>query len=162
MQNAKDSFYVALRDRLAVLNPARAITLRGVQRPGLVVEEAEAPMPELLNDVFTLRWTAAFVVENLPSLLASVECDVHYATSGSQANAGLDRGRALSAMDEELLSILQPMCTPKLRFTVTPAGAMQTSVFWTQPVLAPVQTERNQLIRVAKVTVFGFEEVGEA
>jgi hypothetical protein len=26
MQNTKDSFYIALRDRLAALNPARVIT----------------------------------------------------------------------------------------------------------------------------------------
>jgi hypothetical protein len=42
MQNAKDSFYIALRTRLAALNPERTILLRGTKRPGILVEEAEA------------------------------------------------------------------------------------------------------------------------
>ncbi len=161
MQNAKDSFYVALRNRLAVLNPERVVKIRGVQRPGMLVEEAEAPAPELINDVFTLRWTGVIPVEDLPCLLTGMECEIHYATSGSQTYSGLDRGRALAAMDRELLSILQPMCTLKMQFTVTPAAAMQTNVFWTEPVFGSLDTEKNQLIRVAKVTVFAFEEAGE-
>jgi len=34
MQNAKDSFYMALRTRLATINPERTILLRGALRPG--------------------------------------------------------------------------------------------------------------------------------
>ena len=34
MQNAKDTFYVTLRDRLAAVNPARTMVVRGVTRPG--------------------------------------------------------------------------------------------------------------------------------
>ena len=34
MQNAKDTFYMTLRDRLAAVNPARTMVLRGVTRPG--------------------------------------------------------------------------------------------------------------------------------
>ena len=41
MQNAKDTFYVTLRDRLAAVNPARTMLVRGVIRPGLLVEENE-------------------------------------------------------------------------------------------------------------------------
>ena len=43
MQNAKDSFYMALRTRLTAINPERTILLRGAVRPGILVEEAEAP-----------------------------------------------------------------------------------------------------------------------
>jgi len=56
MQNAKDSFYMALRTRLAAINPERTILLRGAVRPGILVEEAEAPFSQLPNDVFVLRW----------------------------------------------------------------------------------------------------------
>ena len=56
MQNAKDSFYMALRTRLATINPERTILLRGAVRPGILVEEAEAPFSQLPNDVFVLRW----------------------------------------------------------------------------------------------------------
>jgi hypothetical protein len=41
MQNARDTFYVRLRDRLAAVNPARTMVLRGVTRPGVLVEENE-------------------------------------------------------------------------------------------------------------------------
>ncbi|MDE3162438.1 MAG: hypothetical protein KGL64_04180, partial [Acidobacteriota bacterium] len=58
MQNAKDSFYMALRTRLAAINPNRTILLRGALRPGIFVEEAEAPYAQLPNDVFVLRWLA--------------------------------------------------------------------------------------------------------
>jgi hypothetical protein len=56
MQNAKDSFYVALRTRLVAINPERTILLRAAVRPGILVEEAEAPFAQLPTDVFVLRW----------------------------------------------------------------------------------------------------------
>ena len=56
MQNAKDSFYLALRTRLATINPERTVLLRGALRPGILVEEAEAPLAQLPSDVFVLRW----------------------------------------------------------------------------------------------------------
>ena len=56
MQNAKDSFYMALRTRLTSINPERTVLLRGAVRPGIVVEEAEAPFSQIPNDVFVLRW----------------------------------------------------------------------------------------------------------
>ena len=43
MQNAKDTFYVTLQGRLAALNPARTIVVRGVVRPGTLVDENELP-----------------------------------------------------------------------------------------------------------------------
>ncbi len=162
MQNAKDSFYIALRDRLALLNPSRTINVRGVQRPALLVEEAEAPAGELINDAFVVRWTGSSAIEDMPCTLVSILCEVHYATSGSGGNSGLDRGRLMKTMDRELISVLQPMCTPKMRYTSTPAMMLQTNVFWTEPVLGILETIGNQLLRVAKVTVFAFEEPGES
>ena len=44
MQNAKDSFYMALRGRLTTINPERTVLLRGTVRPGILVEEAETPV----------------------------------------------------------------------------------------------------------------------
>ncbi len=161
MQNAKDSFYIALRNRLAALNPARTIRVRGVQRPSLMVEDAEAPIGELANDVFVLRWTAVELVPTSPCVLIGLHCEIHYRTSGTEANAGLDRGRALSEMDRELMTVLQPAKTPKLSYSTTPAAPMQTSLFWTDPVLDPAEPQRNTLGRVAKVVVFAFEESGE-
>ena len=161
MQNARDSFYIVLRDRLAAVNPLRALTIRAVQRPGILIEDAEAPMAELPNDVFVLRWTALSLNENLPITLASMECEIHYATSGTQSFSGLDRGRALTEMDHELNSITKPWCVPKMRYTSTPAVALNTKVFWTAPVFTAANIVRNQISRVAKMVVLSFEEPGE-
>ena len=161
MQNAKDSFYIALRNRLATINPTRVVTLRAVQRPGIMVEDAEAPQAQLANDVFVLRWVAESADMQLPSVLTQMTCEIRYASSGSQQNQGLDRGRSITAMDKELLAMLTPLQTPKLNYRQPPAAVMQSFVFWTQPALGAVETVRDQLLRTATVTVFGFEEQGE-
>jgi len=126
-----------------------------------MVEEAEPPQVQLANDIFVLRWRAETVNLQLPSVLTQTTCEIRYATSGSQQNAGLDRGRALTEMDKELLAMLTPLQTQKLNFTQTPAAVMQTFVFWTEPTLSPVEVLRDQLSRTATVTVFAFEEQGE-
>jgi len=46
MENAKDTFYITLRNRLTSVNPNRTMLLRAVRRPGILVEEAEAPVAE--------------------------------------------------------------------------------------------------------------------
>jgi hypothetical protein len=161
MENAKDTFYITLRDRLAALNPGRVIILRGLQRPGILMEEAEAVVPQMPPDVFVLRWTALDVDTQLQSALANITCEIHYTTGGTQANAGLDRGRALEQMDVELLSILKPNCAQKMNFTQTPALVMSTKVFWGEPQFGPVTTQREHLMRVVKVAVFSFQEQGE-
>ena len=157
MQNAKDSFYIALRDRLAILNPLRIVMLRGVQRPGIVVEEAEVAMGVMPNDIFVLRWVESTGFYNLPVELRSAQCELHYSTCGSQTNAGLDRGRDLAAMDKEVLGILHPLVTQTMRFTATGSFPIKTNVFWTEPVLGPVVTLRDKLSRFAKVNVFALE-----
>ena len=101
MQNAKDSFYMTLRTRLAVINPGRTILLRGAIRPGILAEEAEAPYSQLPNDVFVLRWLGLGVDFDLGSTMVAEQCEVIYQSCGSQSFGGLDRGRALSEMDEE-------------------------------------------------------------
>ena len=97
MQNAKDSFYMALRARLTAINPERTILLRGAVRPGILVEEAEAPFSQLPSDVFVLRWTGLGADMDLASTMAAEQCEITYQTCGTQSFGGLDRGRALSA-----------------------------------------------------------------
>jgi hypothetical protein len=161
MQNAKDSFYMALRSRLAVINPERTILLRGAVRPGILVEEAEAPFSQIPADVFVLRWLGLGTDVNLASTLIAAECEIIYQTCGSQSFGGLDRGRALSAMDEELLAILQPFSTPKLSFTATPPAATLTNVCWDEPGFAPAVTQRDRLSRSVKLMVYSYQEQGE-
>lgn len=161
MQNAKDSFYMALRARLVSLNPERTILLRGALRPGILVEEAEAPFSQFPNDVFVLRWLGVAADTDLPSTMVAEQCEVIYQTCGTQSFGGLDRGRALSEMDEELLAMFQPFYTLKLDYTATPPAAMMTHVFWDDPVFAPVGVQRDRLSRSVMVVVYSYEEQGE-
>jgi hypothetical protein len=161
MQNAKDTFYIALRNRLATLNPERTMMLRGVVRPGILAEEAEAPAAQLPLDVFVLRWTKLALDTQVPSILSTMTCEIHYATAGTQSNMGLDRGRALEEMDSELLRILCPASTAKMNYAQSPAEQMGTNVFWSPAVFAAEATSRERVGRVATVEVFAFREQGE-
>ena len=161
MQNAKDSFYIALRSRLAAINPERTVLMRGTVRPGILVEEAEAPANQLPNDVFVLRWLGLGVDVNLDSTMVAEECEINYQTCGTQSFGGLDRGRCLSEMDEELTTMLVPFYTPKLNYSATPPAVMLTQVFWDEPKFAPVGVQRDRLSRSARVTVYSYQEQGE-
>jgi hypothetical protein len=111
--------------------------------------------------VFVLRWLGLGSDLDLPSMMAAEQCEVVYQTCGTQSFGGLDRGRALSAMDEELLAMLQPFYTPKLNYTMTPPAAMLTQVFWDEPVFTPVVTQRDLVSRSANVVVYSYQEQGE-
>ena len=161
MQNAKDSFYMALRTRLAAINPERTILLRGAVRPGILVEEAEAPFNQLPSDVFVLRWLGLGIDLNLGSSMAAEQCEILYHTCGTQSFGGLDRGRSLSEMDEELAAMVQPFYTPKLNFATTPPAAMLTKLFWDEPGFTPITIQRDRLSRSANVTVYSYQEQGE-
>jgi hypothetical protein len=161
MQNAKDSFYMALRARLAAINPERTILLRGAVRPGILVEEAEAPFSQLPNDVYVLRWLGLGVDMDLASTMVGVQCEILYQTCGTQSFGGLDRGRSLSEMDDEVTAMTQPFYTPKLNYTATPPAAMLTKVFWDEPRFSPIVTQRDRLSRSANVTVYSYQEQGE-
>jgi hypothetical protein len=161
MQNAKDSFYMALRTRLVSINPERTILIRGAVRPGILVEEAEAPFSQLPNDVFILRWLGLGADMDLAATMAAEDCEILYQTCGTQSFGGLDRGRALSEMDEEVLAMIEPFCTPKFNYTAAPPAAMLTQVFWDEPGFTPIVVLRDRLSRSAKVTVYSYQEQGE-
>ena len=161
MENAKDTFYIALRNRLVVLNPVRTMLLRGVQRPGILVEECEAVVAMLPQDVFVLRWTGLTSDVNLPLVMVRMACEFHYTTGGTIASFGLDRGRALEEMDAELMTILTPSSTPNMNYAHTPVLQLNTPIFWTAPEFSSLVTTRDRLTRAAKVTVFAYQEPGE-
>ena len=163
MQNAKDSFYMTLRTRLVTINPERTTLLRGTVRPGILMEEAEAPFSQLPNDVFVVRWLGLGlgVDMDLGSTMAAEECEIVYQTCGTQSFGGLDRGRSLSKMDEELVAMLAPFYTPKFDYTATPPAPMLTRVFWDEPAFAPVAAQRDRLSRSARLMVYSYQEQGE-
>jgi hypothetical protein len=93
--------------------------------------------------------------------MSAEQCEIIYQTCGSQSYGGLDRGRALSEMDEELTAMLQPFYTPKLNYTTTTPAAMLTNVFWDEPGFGPVVIQRDRLTRSANVTIYSYQEQGE-
>jgi hypothetical protein len=167
MQNAKDTFYTTLQGRLAVLNPARTIVIRGITRPGTLVDENELPTASIPLDAFRLQWTKLQVNNASPLPWIAMECTINYATDGSVGNGGMDRGRMLAAMDAELAAALAqaPHAVPKLNYSAAGAGiapaAMATNIFWANPVFGDATTLDERLARVATVQVFAYQDAGE-
>lgn len=162
LQDIKDTFYTTLRDRIAALNPARTLVLRGTPRPAVLVQENELPSAAPIADAFTLNWTA---LEVDPVGLAKLICEIHYATAGTTGAAGMDRGRGLAAMGTELGITLSaaPQSTLQISFKEIAGGGASTqashpgNLFWTRPAFGPVQQQETCLQRTATVEVFGYE-----
>ena len=159
-QNAKDTFYTTLRDRLATLNPDRTTTVRGAQRTALLVEENEltAGTEPAANETFVLRWTeqAVDASEALPLLRG--QCEIRYAVAGSAEVAGMDRGRVMNDMDAELGAILHPQQVLKQAYGSGAAIAMGTMVFWGDAALEPVKIAADRMLRTVTVDVFAWKE----
>jgi len=167
MQNAKDTFYVTLQSRLAALNPARTIVVRGVARPATLVEENELPSAWVPVNAFRLQWAGLQMYSDGPLPLVAMECSIQYATDGSSGNGGMDRGRLLAAMDAELASALgaEPHTVEKMNYSAAGVGvaptAMATSVFWADPVFGAASAVGERLERTTTVQVFAYQEAGE-
>lgn len=161
MQNAQNTFYITLRNRLQLLNPNRTMYLRGITRPGILVESNEFVVAQRPSDVFVLRWIGLYNDDCLPEVLLQMQCEITYMTEGTTANLGMDRGAILTEMDAELLSLLQPKSAQKMNYAAAPATPMETQVFWSEGSFEPLKIERDRLSRTAIVSVFSYEEAGE-
>jgi hypothetical protein len=167
VQNAKDTFYEMLRGRLATLNPERTIALRGVVRPGVLVEENELDTTVAQPDCFRLRWTQAASDPEGALTTIALQCEIDYETAGNAFNGGMDRGRALSAMDAELQAAVNavPHWAPKNNYAGLAAGSavvpMATNIWWAQVVFGQVEIKKDRLARTATVMVMSYEEAGE-
>jgi hypothetical protein len=169
MQNARDTFYVTLRDRLAAVNPARTMVVRGVTRPGVLVEENELASAYQPVNAFCLRWTGLGVNAQGALPLVSMSCEIEYATDGDAGNGGMDRGRVLAAMDAELAAAVSaaPQRVAKMNYAGAAGGSglaavtMATNVFWGDAVFGAAVVNGERLERVATVEVFSYQEAGE-
>jgi hypothetical protein len=134
MQAAKDSFYMALRERLAALNPARVVVIDGVERPAIVVRENMEPQFAVAQaNAYYVDWGEVRIAESTRPILG-LECQIWYGTEGS-TGSGVDRGRMLAQMDEELLSICGPPRTEMRDYQQSPSVSLGCGVFWTMPEL---------------------------
>jgi len=164
MQRAKDTFYIALRDRIAALNPARTAWVRGIVRPAVLIEENElaGDFPPL--NAFRLRWTALEAYPHGPLPLVKMRCEIRYATAGNPGNGGMDRGRMMAAMDAE---IAQALTEPPQRVLktdyATPAAPQpqRTNIFWGDVQFGAIAANGEQLERTASVDVYSYQETSE-
>ena len=167
MQNAKDTFYEVLRSTLVALNPERTIVLRGVVRPGVLVEENELLSAVALPDCFRMRWEVSSVNAEGIMPLVMLQCAIDYETAGTSMNTGMDRGRALAAMDAELQAAVNalPRTTLKMNYAGLANGAatvaMTTSVWWSEVAFGKTVIKDDRLARTATVDVMSFQEAGE-
>lgn len=135
MQFAKDSFLLALQQRLASLNPARTVTINGATVPAFVaVENLPPSAAEPQPNTFYVEWGSAAVLGGHAGngALMSLGCRISYYTLGT-VQSMVDRGRVLGELDDELLGICQPTNTEKFDYTQSPSADLGTTVFWNQP-----------------------------
>ncbi len=161
MQNAQNTFYITLRNRLAALNPNRTIFLRGVTRLGILVECNELVTAQPPSNVFVVRWLGLRADPYLAEVLTQMECEIEYMTEGTTGNMGMDRGALLTEMDAELVRLLRPACAQKMSYAQAPAMPMETQIFWTEAAFQAVKVERDRLTRTVAISVFSYEEPGE-
>jgi hypothetical protein len=167
MQNAKDTFYELLKARLVAVNPERTIVLRGVTRPGVLVVENELLSDIAIPDCFRLSWSDVAVDANGALPMLTAQCSVEYETAGTVVNSGMDRGRALAAMDAELQQMVDamPKTTVKMNYAALANGgtatAMQTNVWWGSVAFGKTVVKDDRISRTATIAVMSYQEAGE-
>jgi hypothetical protein len=165
MQYAKDSFYVALRERLESLNPTRTIERNGVKRPAILVAENELPSsaPRCL-DAYYIEFGEVLPMKSQGEQpLMCMECFLWYQTQGDSESA-IDRGRKLGLLDFELLAMCRPPYAKKRNFLTTPSVDLGTGIFWSTPVLEAAKEKATadgsrQVERWARVLLYFYAEV---
>lgn len=166
MQNAKDTFYEVMRERLAAVNPDRTVVVRGSTRPAVLVEENELSEIRMPKECFVLRWKSLAVDLQGAETRCALLCEITYSSSGSKEQAGTDRGRVMAAMDSELLAMLAwPAKSVKTNYAGLAYGrgatAMTTNLWWGAVKLGELQVDLETLTRTARVEVMAFQEAGE-
>lgn len=162
MQATKDSFYVELRDRLVAVDPQRTVTLDGATRPAIAVVENEPPSAAPpLCDTFYLQWGSARAVQPSAGTLLAMECTISYVTKGAEDNGGLDRGRDLASLDNDLLAICAPPHTAKCDYSSGAEVELGSTIFWAPPLLGAAKTVQPYVGREVAITVFFYPEVNQ-
>lgn len=149
MQTVKDSFHVALRDRLA---NAQA---QDVAATSLLVCENARYAWLAYPDTFYLRWAGE---TKLPSDAQcagwrALRCEIGYRTQGSELNSGDDRGRRLAALDELLLAIVAPRKAALLDCEQDPPLVLEGPVLWSMPEFEDAGEKLSGIQRVASINV---------
>jgi hypothetical protein len=167
VQNTKDTFYETLRARLTALNPARTMVVRSLTRPGILVVENELITAGVQLDCFRLRWDETATEAHGAMPMVTLQCAIDYATAGTEVNGGMDRGRALAAMDAELQTMLNGLSQNATKNNYAalanggPVVALSTKIWWGEATFGHIEVNQNKLSRTAKVSVMSYQEAGE-
>jgi hypothetical protein len=162
MQATKDTFYIALRDRLVQFDPKLTIVIDGAIRPAIVVTENEPPGASPRQDeAFYLDWEGVRPVQPATSTLMAMDCTISYTCSGQSDSGGVDRGRNLGALDADLLAISAPAQAHKNDYSSGLPVDLGSYIFWSVPRVEPLKVEARQVGRQAQVTVFFYPEVNQ-
>lgn len=168
VQAIKDTFYATLQGRIAALNPARTMVVRGILRPGVLVPENELPGAAIDGispaEAFCIRWAGLKVDAQSAGPLLTLGCEIRYASDGTLGNAAMDRGRNLAAMDAELATALTaiPLNAPNQGVAEIPGGGASTltplaaNIFWSEALFAPATARGERLERIVHLEVFGY------
>lgn len=166
MQAAKDSFYMALRGRLAGLNAQRTMVIDGATVPAIVVRENMEPrFGEAQAGAFYLDFGDILIAESTRPMLG-IDCHIWYGSEGS-GGSGVDRGRMLSDMDSELLGMCDPPHTGMFDYSQVPIANLGSGIFWTTPLMnnapgdSPVTKQQRtasagRIDRYARIRIYFF------
>ena len=160
-QDAKDSFYLCLRNQLALVNPDRTIAVRGAVRPAVLVAENELPAgnAEPVLDAFVLHWGAVATDNSEAMPLDHARCTIQVQTAGSPEVAGMDRGRVLAAMRAELAAMLAPGSAAKASYSGAAPVPAATPVFWSAVAPEELKEAVGTLTAMYAVDVFAWREL---
>ena len=168
IQATKDTFYRMLQERIAAGNSGRTVVIRGTLRPGVLVSENELPGAAIDGiapaEAFCLRWTGLAVEAAGALPLVRQTCEIRYASDGSTGMFGIDRGRALAAMDVELATALltPPLTVAGFSPREAPGGGASApqptggNVFWGDLAYKPAVMRGERMERTAEVEVYSY------
>jgi hypothetical protein len=148
IQAAKDSLYVALRDRLEQINPSRIAEIAGATRIAIAVEstlldQADRNLPE----IFYLSFSS---VEAIPQaappgkILIKIGCVVRYSVEITEQHEA-----KLAQMDGELMQAMLPQWADVADYTGATPVALGCRAFWSMP----KSSEKNG-IKTAEFALF--------
>lgn len=159
MQFTKDTFLLALRDRLAALAPDRTVIVDGAARAAVLVAENESssaapPLPR----AFYLHFGACEAINpSSPAPLYRLDCEIAYRTGAGDGDS-YARGRALGALDQELLCLCSPPRTAKIEGTQIPARPLGSIVSWSALSFLAAEDAGSELSRRARLSLFFYAE----
>lgn len=158
MQAVKDSFFIALRDRLK-----NSMTGDGPS-PRIIACENNRCRWLADEDTFYLRWKGEVELPGDAQRAGwrALQCEIGYRTQGTDVYSSEDRGRKLSVHDGQLLAAASPRRAHLLDCSQDPPTQLNVFILWTAPSLKSGEDKLNGLQRTTQVDVLWRDEEAQA